>query len=83
MRVTDKSRGSERINGANKCQANERRIGDCLRRFLRHSTFDIRHSLHILLIPGTSSLEHLRENVMGAALQLPNDALQELNAIAG
>ena len=41
----------------------ECRIGNCLRRFLCHSTFVIRHSRHILLIPGTSSVEHLRENV--------------------
>jgi hypothetical protein len=29
---------------------------------IRHSTFDIRHSRHILLIPRKSSLEHLGEN---------------------
>jgi pyridoxine 4-dehydrogenase len=34
-------------------------------------------------IPGTSSVEHLRENVAGADLQLPNQAIKELNAIAG
>jgi aryl-alcohol dehydrogenase-like predicted oxidoreductase len=38
---------------------------------------------NILLIPGTSSVEHLRENVAGAGLRLPEDALQELNGIAG
>jgi len=38
---------------------------------------------NILLIPGTSSVAHLRENVTGAALTLPNDALAELNGIAG
>jgi len=37
---------------------------------------------NILLIPGTSSLAHLRENVAGAALALPDDALVELNGIA-
>jgi len=42
----------------------------------------LQRSPNILLIPGTSSVEHLKENVTGAALQLPNDALQELNAIA-
>jgi aryl-alcohol dehydrogenase-like predicted oxidoreductase len=42
----------------------------------------LQRSPNILLIPGTSSVEHLRENVGGAGLQLPNDALQELNAIA-
>jgi pyridoxine 4-dehydrogenase len=38
---------------------------------------------NILLIPGTSSVEHLRENVAGAGLQLPDDVIQELNGIAG
>lgn len=36
---------------------------------------------NILLIPGTSSVEHLRENVAGASLQLPDDAINELNKI--
>jgi len=43
----------------------------------------LQRSPNILLIPGTSSLDHLRENVAGANLQLPDDALEELNAIAG
>lgn len=43
----------------------------------------LQRSPNILLIPGTSSVEHLRENVEGAALQLPDDATEELNAIAG
>jgi aryl-alcohol dehydrogenase-like predicted oxidoreductase len=38
---------------------------------------------NILLIPGTSSVAHLRENVAGAALTLPDDALARLDAIAG
>jgi aryl-alcohol dehydrogenase-like predicted oxidoreductase len=38
---------------------------------------------NILLIPGTSSLEHLRENVAGAGLDLPDEVIKELNAIAG
>ena len=38
---------------------------------------------NILLIPGTSSVEHLRENVAGAGLQLPDDAIKELNKIGG
>lgn len=38
---------------------------------------------NILLIPGTSSIEHLRENVAGAGLHLPDDAIRELNGIAG
>jgi pyridoxine 4-dehydrogenase len=41
----------------------------------------LRRSPNILLIPGTSSVAHLRENVAGAALTLPADALAELNRI--
>jgi len=36
---------------------------------------------NILLIPGTSSVAHLRENVTGAALTLSEDDLTELNNI--
>src|ERR1700727_2873258 len=36
---------------------------------------------NILLIPGTSSLEHLRENLAAASLKLPSDALTTLDAI--
>jgi aryl-alcohol dehydrogenase-like predicted oxidoreductase len=36
-----------------------------------------------LLIPGTSSTKHLRENLSAAALGLPSHAIAELNAIAG
>jgi aryl-alcohol dehydrogenase-like predicted oxidoreductase len=43
----------------------------------------LQRSPNILLIPGTSSVEHLRENVAGAGLQLPDEAIKELNAIAG
>jgi len=42
----------------------------------------LQRSPNILLIPGTSSVEHLRENVAGAALRLPEDALSELDGIA-
>jgi pyridoxine 4-dehydrogenase len=42
----------------------------------------LQRSPNILLIPGTSSIEHLRENVSGAVLSLPGDALAELNDIA-
>ena len=38
---------------------------------------------NILLIPGTSSVAHLRENVAGAGLTLPPDAVAELDAIGG
>jgi pyridoxine 4-dehydrogenase len=42
----------------------------------------LQRSPNILLIPGTSSVEHLRENVTAAALRLPDDALAELDGIA-
>jgi pyridoxine 4-dehydrogenase len=37
---------------------------------------------NILLIPGTSSLVHLRENLAAASLKLPGDALTALDGIA-
>ena len=43
----------------------------------------LQRSPNILLIPGTSSVEHLRENVAAAGLHLPDDALKELNDIGG
>ncbi|OJY45256.1 aldo/keto reductase family oxidoreductase [Pseudonocardia sp. 73-21] len=43
----------------------------------------LQRSRNILLIPGTSSVEHLRENVTGAGLVLPPDAVAELDAIGG
>lgn len=43
----------------------------------------LQRSPNILLIPGTSSVAHLRDNVAGASLALPADAVEELNAIAG
>jgi aryl-alcohol dehydrogenase-like predicted oxidoreductase len=41
----------------------------------------LRRSSNMLLIPGTSSVAHLRENVAGAALELPADAIAKLDAI--
>src|SRR2546430_2206344 len=41
----------------------------------------LQRSPNILLIPGTSSVAHLRENVASAALQLPPDATAQLDAI--
>jgi aryl-alcohol dehydrogenase-like predicted oxidoreductase len=41
----------------------------------------LQRSPNVLLIPGTSSVAHLRENVAGAALELPPDATAELDAI--
>ncbi|MEU2350524.1 aldo/keto reductase family oxidoreductase [Modestobacter sp. NPDC049651] len=43
----------------------------------------LQRSPNVLLIPGTSSVAHLRENVAGAGLELPADAVAELGAIAG
>ncbi|MFF5083539.1 oxidoreductase [Actinoplanes sp. NPDC000266] len=37
---------------------------------------------NILLIPGTSSVAHLRENMAAASLELPADALAELERVA-
>jgi aryl-alcohol dehydrogenase-like predicted oxidoreductase len=42
----------------------------------------LQRSPNVLLIPGTSSVEHLRENVAGAGLTLPTDALADLNGVA-
>ncbi|MFF0695113.1 aldo/keto reductase family oxidoreductase [Streptomyces tendae] len=41
----------------------------------------LRRSPNILLIPGTSSVAHLRENVAGAGLQLSGEDLAELDKI--
>jgi aryl-alcohol dehydrogenase-like predicted oxidoreductase len=41
----------------------------------------LQRSPNILLIPGTSSLNHLGENLAAAALELPLDVVAELNAI--
>jgi aryl-alcohol dehydrogenase-like predicted oxidoreductase len=43
----------------------------------------LQRSENILLIPGTSSVAHLRENVAGAGLRIPEAELAELNTIAG
>jgi len=42
----------------------------------------LQRSPNLLLIPGTSSVAHLRDNVAGAALTLPQDQLAELNSMA-
>jgi pyridoxine 4-dehydrogenase len=41
----------------------------------------LQRSPNILLIPGTSSVAHLRENVASAGLKLPADAIADLDAI--
>ncbi|OWV78509.1 oxidoreductase [Rhizobium sp. N122] len=42
----------------------------------------LRRAPNILLIPGTSSVAHLRENLAAAALVLPDDAVAELDLMA-
>jgi pyridoxine 4-dehydrogenase len=42
----------------------------------------LRRAPNILLIPGTSSVAHLRENLAAAAFALPNDAVQALDGMA-
>jgi len=41
----------------------------------------LQRSPNILLIPGTSSVDHLRENLSAAALELPSNAIAELSGI--
>jgi aryl-alcohol dehydrogenase-like predicted oxidoreductase len=41
----------------------------------------LRRAPNVLLIPGTSSLGHLRENIGAADLELPNDAVIALDAL--
>jgi aryl-alcohol dehydrogenase-like predicted oxidoreductase len=43
----------------------------------------LRRSPNILLIPGTSSTTHLRENLAAAELALSDAVLAELDAIGG
>jgi pyridoxine 4-dehydrogenase len=42
----------------------------------------LQRSPNILLIPGTSSISHLRENLAAAALEFPAEAITQMNAIA-
>jgi aryl-alcohol dehydrogenase-like predicted oxidoreductase len=42
----------------------------------------LRRAPNILLIPGTSSVAHLRENLAAAGLKLPDDAVKALDGIA-
>jgi aryl-alcohol dehydrogenase-like predicted oxidoreductase len=41
----------------------------------------LRRAPNILLIPGTSSLAHLRENLAAARLSLPDEAMEALNRV--
>jgi pyridoxine 4-dehydrogenase len=41
----------------------------------------LHRSPNILLIPGTSSLKHLRENLAAATLRIPSEVIANLNSI--
>jgi pyridoxine 4-dehydrogenase len=43
----------------------------------------LQRSPNILVIPGTSSIEHLRENLRASSLQLPPEVIADLDSIAG
>jgi pyridoxine 4-dehydrogenase len=43
----------------------------------------LQRSPNILLIPGTSSVEHLHENLKAATLQIPPETIAQLDAIGG
>lgn len=43
----------------------------------------LQRSPNMLLIPGTSSLEHLRENLQAAAIRIPAELLADLDSLAG
>jgi pyridoxine 4-dehydrogenase len=43
----------------------------------------LRRAPNILLIPGTSSVAHLQENLAAAECALPDDAVKELDSVAG
>ena len=43
----------------------------------------LQRSRNILLIPGTSSLEHLRENLQAPTIQIPTEVLYKLDSIGG
>ncbi|MGA7217261.1 MAG: aldo/keto reductase family oxidoreductase [Candidatus Sulfotelmatobacter sp.] len=43
----------------------------------------LHRSPNILVIPGTSSIDHLRENLQSSRLQIPGEAIAELDSISG
>ncbi len=43
----------------------------------------LHRSPNILVIPGTSSIDHLRENLQSSRLQIPAEAIAELDSIGG
>ena len=42
----------------------------------------LQRSPNILVIPGTSSLKHLRENLKAATLEIPAELLADLDAVS-
>ena len=42
----------------------------------------LQHSPNLVLIPGTSSVEHLRQNLAAAELKIPTEALAILDTVA-
>jgi aryl-alcohol dehydrogenase-like predicted oxidoreductase len=43
----------------------------------------LQRSPNILVIPGTSSIQHLRENLEVARLQIPPELVSDLDSIGG
>jgi pyridoxine 4-dehydrogenase len=43
----------------------------------------LRRAANIVLIPGTSSVAHLRENLAAAELELPAAVIEELDSMSG
>jgi pyridoxine 4-dehydrogenase len=43
----------------------------------------LQRSPNVLVIPGTSSVEHLRENLQSSMLQIPREAIADLEVIGG
>ena len=43
----------------------------------------LQRSPNILLIPGTSSIGHLRENLSAARLELPSETIAQLDSVGG
>ncbi len=42
----------------------------------------LQRAANILLIPGTSSLDHLRDNLAAAEIEPPREMIAELNGVA-
>jgi pyridoxine 4-dehydrogenase len=42
----------------------------------------LQRSPNILVIPGTSSIQHLRENLQASTLQIPSEVITNLDSIA-